>query len=50
MKSALRFSKASGFTRRLVERAILAWWRPSLRVGEVLRKKRRHSVGRGQCD
>ena len=42
MKSPLRFSKASGSTRRLVERAIRAGWQPGLRVSDVLRKKRRH--------
>lgn len=46
MKSALRFSKASGSTRRLVERAIRAGWRPGLRVRDVLSKKRRHVLAR----
>ena len=50
MKSGLRFSKISRSTRRLVERAIRAGWRPGLRVSDVLRKKRRHSAARGPLE
>jgi hypothetical protein len=45
VKSALRFSRASGSTRRKVEAAIRHGWQPGVRFGDVLSRKRK-GVGR----
>jgi hypothetical protein len=41
MKSALRFSKASGSTRRKVETVIQRGWRPGMKICEVLNRRQR---------
>lgn len=45
MKSALRFSKASGTERAKIEKLIRRGWQPGKRIGDVLRNKRK-GVGR----
>ena len=45
MKSAMRFSKASGTERAKIEKLIRRGWQPGKRIGDVL-KNRRKGVGR----
>jgi hypothetical protein len=46
MKSALRFSKASGSTRRKVETVIQRGWHPGLKISDVLRRRIRQDGAR----
>jgi hypothetical protein len=46
MKSALRFSKASGSTRRKVELIIQRGWRPGLKISDVLKRRTRQDGAR----
>ena len=46
MKSALRFSKASGSTRRKVELIIQRGWRPGLKISDVLKRRTRQAGAR----
>ena len=49
MKSAIRFSRASGSTRRLVEKLIARGWFPGAKTADLLKPKRRHAAG-GHCE
>ena len=46
MKSALRYSKASGTEKAKIERLIRRGWKPGFRIGDFLGGKRRKGVGR----
>ncbi len=47
-KFQLRATRASGSTRRLVDRAIAAGWRPGLRVNDVLGRQTKFTGGRNR--
>jgi hypothetical protein len=46
MKSPLRYSKASGSTRRKIALIIQRGWRPGLKISDVLKRRTRQDGAR----
>lgn len=46
MKSALRWSRASGSARQKIELAIRRGWRPGLKISDVLKRRTRQDGAR----
>jgi hypothetical protein len=49
MKSANRWSKASGTEKAKIARLIRRGWKPGFRIGDFLGGKRQKGVGRHEC-
>lgn len=48
-KSFLRISKASGTDRSKVDKLIRRGWRPGIKIGDLLSRKRNRKEGRLEC-